>query len=655
MSLLTFSSVGMQFGADQLLSDVSFNVAPRERWGVVGRNGTGKTTLLHLITGDLDPTSGSISRRPGLRMTLLDQHRDFGDARTVWEAAAAGYRDLLTLERALEEETEGLGELGDAVTDGDLKRFDEAQERFLHRGGYEFHARVDAVLQGLGFDAEAATERRIEELSGGERGRVGLAAQLAAPADLLLLDEPTNHLDLDTIEWLKSHLKESEKTVLIISHDRAFLNDFADHILHVFQGSARAYRGGYSSFVRQRDRDILTQEREFEARQKEIARQEEFIRRNIAGQKTAQAKARRNRLARLPRLSPPPSEDDPMAVRFEISARGGDQVLMAEELTVAVENRVLVREFSGQARRGDVIALVGPNGAGKSTLLATLLGEREPDGGKVRRGSAITPAWFRQDHAHLPVNKTIFDCVADLRPIWNRGQIQDHLGRFGFSGDEVKRVTDSLSGGERARVALALITLQGSNLLALDEPTNHLDVESIEALEDALESYPGTVLLVSHDRALLRELTTRVWALRDGEVEDYPGPFVDWERKVAAEKEERIASELQVQRRAREAEKARARKAHESRKARNEPLRRARRAAAAAEEEVHEAEAAVGDLKEAMGHPDLYDGSPESAREAGRLTTALKEATERLDDAMARWETAVEALEEISDSGDDPS
>jgi ATP-binding cassette, subfamily F, member 3 len=647
VTLLTFSSVSMAFGADRLFSDVSFNVAQGERWGIVGRNGTGKTTLLRLIMGTLEPTAGTVSRRTGLRTTLLDQLRDFGDARTVWEAAARGYRELLALEHSLARESERLGELGDRVTESDLARFDRAQERFQHQGGYTFHARVDAVLQGLGFDPGETRERPLATLSGGERGRVGLAAQIAAPADLVLLDEPTNHLDLDTIDWLKRHLAESGRTVMVISHDRAFLDELADHILHVAQGTATPYRGGYSSFVLQRDQALLTLERQVAEQRKEVARQEEFIRRNIAGQKTAQAQARRRRLARLPRLSPPLEEDDPMAVRFELSARGGDQVLVAEDLQVTVRDRVLVDGFSAVARRGDVIAVVGPNGAGKTTLLATLLGEHPTAGGTVRVGAGITPAWYRQDHAHLPVGRTLYDCVADARPTWSRGQVQDHLGRFNFSGDEVRRSTDSLSGGERARVALALITLQGSNLLALDEPTNHLDVESIEALEDALESYPGTVLLVSHDRALLRELSTRVWAFRRGRLQDYPGPFVDWEQRVEEEEAEWTAASLQAERENRDAEKARNRKAAEVKRKEGAPLRAARREVEAAEREVQSAEEAVAELEASLADPDLYERGGEGLREASRLTTALKEARERLDESMARWGEAMEALERL--------
>jgi len=649
VSLLTFSSVAMEFGADTLFRDVSFTVGPGEHWGIVGRNGTGKTTLLRLITGALQPAAGSITRRPGLRMALLDQHRDFGTAATVWEAAAQGYRELMALERSLALESERLGELGASVTAADLKRFDQAQERFLHQGGYGYHARVDAVLQGLGFDADEARRRPLAGLSGGERGRVGLAAQLAAPADILLLDEPTNHLDLDTIEWLKRHLTEPGRTVVVISHDRAFLDDVADHILHLSHGSANAYSGGYSSFVVQREEAQLALERKVAEQKKEIARQEEFIRRNIAGQKTAQAQSRRRLLARLPRLSPPPAEEDPMAVRFELSARGGDQVLVVEELGVGIGGRTLLAGFSGVARRGDVIAVVGPNGSGKSTLIATLLGERAPFRGTVRMGAGITPAWFQQDNAHLPMAKSLYDCVADARPTWSRGQIQDHLGKFGFSGDEVRRITDTLSGGERARVALALITLQGSNLLALDEPTNHLDVESIEALEDALEGYSGTILLVSHDRALLRELTNRVWAFRNEELLDFPGPFVDWERKEEEAAAARAAAALLAERESREAEKLRSRKAADLRRREGAPLRAAKREVEGAEKAVHQAEKKVAEMEAALASPELYQGTPEEgAREAARLGSGLKEARLVLEQAMERWTRAMEELEELA-------
>ncbi len=647
MSLLTLSSVSLAYGADTLLEGVSFSVAPGEGWGVVGRNGTGKTSLFRIMAGLQEPTSGTVSLRPGATVALLDQYRDFGAARTVWEAAASGYRELLELEAVLARESKRLEELGSRVREEDLARFGREQERFEHLGGYDFRARVDAILQGLGFDAQEARARPLDLLSGGERGRVGLAGQLAAPSDLLLLDEPTNHLDLETIEWLKGHLREGGRTVMVISHDRAFLDDWADHVLHLAEGTAQAYRGGYSAFVRQRDEARLALLRKVDAQRKEVAREEAFIRKHISGQKTAQAQSRRKKLARLPRLSPPPDEEDAMALRFDALERGGDQVVVLEHLSVSVPGRTLLAGFSSVVRRGDVIAVVGPNGSGKTTLLATLLGDREPTRGQARLGAGITPGWFRQDHAHLPAEKSLFDCVADARPQWNRGKVQGHLGRFGFSGDAVLRRTDSLSGGERARVALALITLQGANLLALDEPTNHLDVESIEALEDALDAFPGTVLLVSHDRALLRELATRIWALEEGGVVDYPGPFVDWERKAAERAADRAAGARERDRRERGVLKDERKRVAEARKVDQAARRALRRGVERAETEVQELEKEVLSLEGALADPSLHQGGAEGAREAGRLNGLLRQTRARLDEAMDRWERAVEADEEM--------
>jgi len=331
-----------------------------------------------------------------------------------------------------------------------------------------------------------------------------------------------------------------------------------------------------------------------------------------------------------------------MVVRLEAAERGGDQALVAERLTVAVGDRVLVRDFSAVARRGDVIALVGPNGAGKSTLLATLLGQRPPAAGAARLGGSVTAEWFRQDLAQVPAGKTIYDCIADLRPAWSRGAVQNHLGCFGFSGDEVLRNTSVLSGGERARVALALVTLGKANLLVLDEPTNHLDVESIEALEDAIEAYEGTVLLVSHDRAFLRELATRVWAFDGDRIEDYGGPFVEWEQAVR-ERAARAAAAARGDAAAAGATRTAQRKAQAARREAEEERRSARREAERLEQAAHAAEARVAALEAALADPALYDGSADAARRASALDAELREARQAFDAALARWAAASEA------------
>ena len=644
MSILSISDLSVEFGATTLLRNVTFTVEPGERWGIVGRNGAGKTSLFRLIAGTLTPSSGTLARQAGLRIAMLDQYRDFGDAVTVWQAAAQGYRDVMALEASLERQGERLAELGDAVTPADLERYGHDQERFAHQGGYEFHARVDKVLQGLGFEPGEAKTRPVEELSGGEQGRLGLAAQLAAPADLVLLDEPTNHLDLETIDWLKRYLGEFGETVMVISHDRAFLDDTVDHILHLAAATATAYRGGYSAFVTQRAERELAQARAVAQQRRVIAKEEDYIRRNIAGRMSAQAKGRRAKLARLPRLSPPPGEEAAMALRLETAERGGDQVLVADKLSVSVGSRILVRDFSSVARRGDVIALVGPNGAGKTTLLATLLGERPPSGGAVRLGSAVSSEWFRQDLAQVPSGRSLYDCIADLRPQWGRGPIQNHLGCFGFSGDDVLRSTVVLSGGERARTALALLTLGKANLLVLDEPTNHLDVESIEALEDALEEYDGTVILVSHDRAFLRELSTRVWAFDGNRLEDYGGPFIEWEVHAAERARRRAAIRQREDALVRVAGRDGARREAELKREDEQALRAARRVAESSEAEVHRLEARIEELELALADPERYDGSADAARRAGELDRELKEQRRALDQALTRWTEAVDAL-----------
>ena len=533
MTLLSVSNVGVSFGATELFKNITFTVAAGERWGIIGRNGAGKTSIFNIITGDLQPTVGTVARKPGLRHALLDQHRAFEGATTVWQAGAAAWREVITLEHRIAEQAIELGELGERVTNEFLERFGHDQERFADLGGYEYHSRVDAVLQGLGFDAEESKTRVVASLSGGERGRVGLAAQLIAPADLLLLDEPTNHLDLDTTTWLQEWLAEADETVIVVSHDRAFMDAICTNILHVEARTSESYKGNYSQFVPQRAERRLTRERELEKQRAYVKKEQDYIMRNLAGVNSFQAKGKRKRLERLPRLAPPPGDPAAMTLHFEVAERGGDQVIAIDALRVEVPGRVLVDDFTAVLRRNDFVALVGPNGAGKSSFISTIIGDREPAQGRARIGGSITPAWFRQDLADLPLRKSLSDAIHDQRPLWNRGQVQNHLGAFGFSGDEVLREIGSLSGGERARVALALITLSRANLLVLDEPTNHLDVENIEVLEDALDDYEGTVLLVSHDRAFLREVATRVWAFDGTRLVDFDGPFVEWEEDRA--------------------------------------------------------------------------------------------------------------------------
>ena len=644
MSVLSMSGVGISFGATELLKDITFTVGDGDRWGIVGRNGAGKSSLFKVITGDLTPTAGNVARKPGLRHALLDQHRAFEGATTVWQAAAAAWREVIALEQSIADQAMQLGEMGESVTDEFLEKFGRDQERFADLGGYVYHARVDAVLQGLGFDAEESKTRLVASLSGGERGRVGLAAQLIAPADLLMLDEPTNHLDLDTTTWLQDWLRECDETILVVSHDRAFLDAICTHVLHIEGRSGEWYRGNYSQFVPQRAERRLTRERELQKQIAYVKKEEEYIRRNLAGVNSFQAKGKRKRLERLPRLAPPPGDPAAMSLRFEPAERGGDQVIAVKELRVEVPDRTLVEDFTAVIRRNDFVALVGPNGAGKTSFISTILGDRTPAAGEAKVGSSITPAWFRQDLADLPLRKSLMDAILDQRPLWSRGAVQNHLGAFGFSGDEVFREIGTLSGGERARMAMALITLSHANLLVLDEPTNHLDVENIEALEDALDEYEGTVLLVSHDRAFLREVATRVWWFDGTRLRDYDGPFIEWEADRATRVADAAKADAAAAEAKRAAEKSKAKRNESSQEDEHAARRAQKRAAEDAERAVQRHEARVAELEAQLAEPGLYDGSAEKAREAARLDQALAKERAALDAAMAAWAEATELV-----------
>jgi ATP-binding cassette subfamily F protein 3 len=514
---------------------------------------------------------------------------------------------------------------------------------------------------GVAFDPQMARTTRIGTLSGGERGRVALARQLATPADLYILDEPTNHLDLDTTAWLEGYLASTEKTVLCISHDRAFLNAMADHVLHFEGGTAFAYTGGYESFVQQREERRLAQQRQFDKQQNKIASEMDYIARNLAGQNTRQAKGRRKLLARMPRLSAPIGADGVMALRLDAGTRSGDRVIEAKDVTVGVPTpegpRALVRDVAVVLERNEVVALVGPNGAGKSTLIKTLLGEMPPLAGEVKVGPSTSVAYYRQDVGHLPLESTIYDAIANERPLWERRQVQGHLGRFGFSGDEVQRTIGTLSGGERARVAMALLTLSTNNLLILDEPTNHLDVESIEVLEDAVEEYDGSVLIVSHDRAVLRGLATQVWELRHGQLQIFPGTFVEWEA-MRAERAQHEAKQSRADDR-KEAERAakqrdRERDQREREKAAGGDPKKLRRAAekalADAELRVSVLEGKIADLTAQLDDASLYD-TPAGVKKAAAMGKSLDEARDALEDAMHDWGTAEEYVEMLRKHG----
>jgi ATP-binding cassette subfamily F protein 3 len=644
MTIVRLQDAGKQYGDRWVFRDVSFAVGERERWGIVGRNGVGKTTLFRALTGDDELTSGSVWRHPGLRFTLLRQNRGEQSADTVHEAALEPFADLIAMEARIGRELEQLGEAADEAESARiLASYDRHVEEFRRRGGYEMRSRADATLEGLGFSPDS-WEKPIRALSGGELGRLRLVQTLLHQPDVLLLDEPTNHLDLRSTEWLEEFLRGYPGTVLVVSHDRVFLERLADHVLHLEEGTAYAYAGGYESFLDQREARRELQRKQYEQQQAMIARTEDFIRRNLAGQKTKQAKSRRTLLSRMDRISSVSEDGRAMALRFAAGGRSGGVVMRIDGVQCAYGPRTLFAPFSAEVSRGERIAVVGPNGCGKSTLMRVLAGVAQAQRGSVTMGTGVRTAYYRQDFTHLDPDRKVREEVAEAAPSLTFPELRSHLGRFLFSGDEQEARVGDLSGGEQARVALARITLQKANLLLLDEPTNHLDIESREVLEEALEGYDGTVILISHDRAMLSATSTRVWAWEDGRFVDYPGSFDEWLEWSARRKAEAAATAVLARAAEPKASAASAAGSNGSRPAlsKNE-IRRRERELEELEARIHHTEARIAEIESALGDPALYAVGADPARPAA-LAAERDTLQSQLADAYAAWERVGEEL-----------
>ncbi len=522
MSVLTATGLSKHFGAQDIFDDVSLQIAHGERAALVGPNGVGKTTLLRILAGLEVASGGQVNRAKGLRVEYLPQEVTLSETKgTLWQLAQGAFADLQRQAVKLHRMEEAMA----AATDPDERdqlviRYGRAQEAFELAGGYSYEQRMRQVLSGLGFD-KADYHRPLAQFSGGQQTRAHLARLLLDAPDLLLLDEPTNHLDLAAVEWLENYLQNWEGTLVVTAHDRYFLDKIATKVWDLSQRRLEIYRGNYTAYAGQRAERRERQSREYRRQQESIAKDEDFIRRNIAGQRTKQAQGRQKRLERLQRIERTP-EEKRLNLDLHTGLRSGDLVLATHDLVVGYEPEdPLFTSPDLEIRRGDRVALIGPNGAGKTTLVKTILKELHPLSGRVRLGAAVEIGYLAQAHAGLNLNQSVIDEVMSVTQGGHNGQdmligqARNYLGRFLFSGDDVFKPISALSGGERARVALAKLSLRGANFLVLDEPTNHLDIPSQEILQAVLVNFPGTILLVSHDRYFIDALATQVWALED--------------------------------------------------------------------------------------------------------------------------------------------
>jgi ATP-binding cassette subfamily F protein 3 len=535
MAVLIASNLRKELSGSPLFDGVSFKVERHDRLALGGANGVGKTTLLRALAGELSLEGGELAFEKGARVALHDQRPPAGSERPLRDYVLAGTADLAAVEDELRALERGMAEgTHDART---LRRYSEAQARLEHAGGYDWRDRAAAVVRGLGFSTDDL-ERPLVTFSGGELTRASLARTLAAQPDLLLLDEPTNHLDIASIEWLEELLRTIDAAVILVAHDRWFLEAVTTAVLELEGGKSVYFPGAWHVWRREAAARAIHQAKTAIRQAEQIERLERFVERfRYKASKARQAQMKIKQIKKLEAVRVYKPEERKRGLGFEFlkPARSGRDVAVVEDLTLRAGDKELLQHASFAIERGEHVALVGPNGSGKTTLLETLLGQREPAGGKLRLGHGVEAAYFSQHEAELDERGSVLD-AAMFGTGLKRPEAQNLLGRFLFSGwDEHEKRVAVLSGGERRRLALAIAVASGANFLVLDEPTNHLDLESREALEAALEAFPGTVLLVSHDRALLDAVADRMLAVEHGAIASYPGGWADYARAQEAD------------------------------------------------------------------------------------------------------------------------
>ena len=556
MTLVSVGGLTKYYGAELIFQDINFQVARGEKLALVGVNGAGKSTLLKIIAGLESADSGQIAIARGTRVAYLAQEVRFSGDRTLWEEMEAALSVLADLQAEITALEPVIADTDAPGWDQAMERYGELMARFEHMGGYEVEPRIKRTLHGLGFH-ESQYHQRLNQLSGGQKTRAALAATLLSDPDLLLLDEPTNHLDMQALEWLEQFLRNWDGTLIVISHDRYFLDRVTKRTLEIAFGKLEDYPAPYNKYLELKAERMERRLKEFQAQQEFIAKTEEFIRRYKAGQRAREAKGREKRLERLKRdhAIERPKEQAKLRLFLDSKLRSGELVLALDGLVIGYpgdkrqdsEPRVLLRADGLEIHRGDRVALLGPNGAGKTTLLRTLIGELKPLQGQPRLGHKVQIGYYAQGHDMLRWDATVLEELTRVSPTLGEPAARNLLGRFLFSGDDVFKRVGDLSGGERSRVALAQLTLLPGNLLILDEPTNHLDIGAREALEGVLKEYPGSILFVSHDRYFIDALADKIWNVEQGRLREYLGGYTDFVAARERSDEQRAASDERKQ------------------------------------------------------------------------------------------------------------
>jgi ATP-binding cassette subfamily F protein 3 len=634
MILLSVQDIVKHYGPEPVLDGVTFDLRPGERAALVGPNGAGKTTLMQIIAGLSEPHSGRVEVHSRARIGYLEQQPEFPAGRTVWQEASSGLDELLQLAGEAERIATAMAVEQEPSARKKLEQqFDFIQHQLHRHDVYQADRRIEQILQGLGF-GQATYQQPVEQLSGGQQNRLLLAKLLLADPDLLLLDEPSNHLDIDATEWLENYLTATDQAMLVVSHDRYFLDRVTNRTLELYQGTVDSYPGNFTQYKKLKTDRLEVQRKTYEKQQEDIARMEDFIRKNHYGVLATQAEDRRKKLERIERV-PPPREIKSPAMSFPPASRTGDIVLRVEGLSKAYD-RPLFKDLTFDVLRGEKWGILGPNGTGKTTLLRCILGETKSDAGRAAIGSGVKLGYFDQLLSSIPADADVADAVRPDHKEFMIQQRRDLLARFGIIGDTVLQKVSSLSGGERNRTALARLAALDANVLLLDEPTNHLDLWARDALEQALTSFDGTVIFVSHDRYFLNQVATKLLIVQpdrfrviEGNYDTYlhlvkQGFALDARAGVAAEKKKETESAAAT---AQRIEK-------EGRRKRKFPYRKP----ADIESEIHQQEQRQQELLAQYAEPEvLRDGG-----KVKQIQSELAELDTKLPQLYEHWEEALE-------------
>ncbi len=556
--MLRLEHISKIYPTGEVLKDINWEVKPGDRIGLVGVNGAGKSTQLKIITGEIEPTAGEIIRPSSLHIAYLNQEFEVDPGRTVREEFWIVFEEANKVQMSLAQVQRDMETATPEELDKLIDKLDRLQRQFEALDGYNLDARIGKILPEMGFDSEDG-DRLVSAFSGGWQMRMSLGKILLQKPDLLLLDEPTNHLDLETIEWLENYLKNLNTPMVIVSHDREFLDRLCTHIVETERGVSTTYLGNYSAYLEQKAENQLAQLSAYERQQKELEKQQTFVDRfRASATRSTQAKSREKQLEKIERIEAPVAGMKTLHFRFPPAPRSGREVVEIKDLTHVYDDKILFLATNLLIERGDRIAFLGPNGAGKSTLLRVIMGMEPPTEGSVQISEHnVIPGYFEQNQAEaLDLQKTVMETIHDEVPDWTNEEVRRLLGQFLFTGNTAFKSVDALSGGEKARLALAKMLLRPANLLILDEPTNHLDIPAKEMLEESLQNYDGTAIVVSHDRYFISQVANKIVEIRDGEFRVYLGDYHYYLDKIAEEKEQAKLAAIAAEKAAKKAAKA---------------------------------------------------------------------------------------------------